>query len=130
MFHRLSLHTSFAVIELALACAGVGTAFAAGDAAVGKRLYDQTCLGCHGDANTPGTTGPSLVNLLGRKAGSSATGVVSRANAEAGIVWDEQTLDEYLSAPSEKIHGTIMPVSVRDPGMRADLIAYLKTMTK
>jgi cytochrome c len=100
------------------------------DAAAGKQVYDKTCLGCHGDATTPGANGPSLVNLIGRKAGSSATGVVSRANAEAPIVWNETTLDQYLSSPSEKIHGTIMPVSVKDAGVRANLIAYIKTMTK
>jgi cytochrome c len=103
-------------------------AAAQGDAAAGKKLYAMTCVGCHGDAKTAPTTGPALVGIIGRKAGASATGVISRANVESGIVWDEKTLDQYLASPSEKIHGTIMPVGVKNPKERADLIAYLKAM--
>jgi cytochrome c len=103
---------------------------AEGDAAAGKKRYQTACLGCHGDDRTAPTTGPSLVNIMGRKAGSVASGVVSRANVESGIVWDEQNLDQFLASPSEKIHGTIMPIGVRNPKERADLIAYLKTLKK
>jgi cytochrome c len=110
--------------------AWTGAAHAQGDPVAGKKRYQMTCLGCHGDAATPPTTGPSLVNIIGRKAGSGASGVISRASAEAGIVWDEKTLDQYLASPENKIHGTIMPIGVRDPAQRADLIAYLKTMKK
>lgn len=112
-----------------LAMAAVASlARADGDAAAGKKLYSMTCVGCHGDAKTPPTTGPVLVGIIGRKAGASATGVISRANVESGIVWDEKTLDQYLASPSEKIHGTIMPIGVKNPKERADLIAYLKAM--
>jgi cytochrome c len=103
-------------------------AAAQGDAAAGKKLYSMTCVGCHGDAKTPPTTGPVLVGIIGRKAGASATGVISRASVESGIVWDDKTLDQYLASPSEKIHGTIMPIGVKNPKERADLIAYLKAM--
>jgi cytochrome c len=113
---------------LTLVAGLTGTALAQGDAAAGKKLYQATCVGCHGDAKTAPTTGPSLAGLIGRKAGTSAGGVISRANTESRIVWDEKTLDQYLAAPSEKIHGTIMPIGVKNPKERADLIAYLKTM--
>lgn len=103
-------------------------AAAEGDAAAGQKLYRATCIGCHGDAKTAPTTGPSLAGLIGRKAGTSAGGVISRANTESRIIWDEKTLDQYLASPSEKIHGTIMPIGVKDPKERADLIAYLKSM--
>ena len=107
-----------------------GTAQAEGDPVAGKKRYQMTCLGCHGDDRMASTTGPSLVNIIGRKAGSVASGVISRASAESGIVWDEQNLDQFLASPSEKIHGTIMPIGVRNPKERADLIAYLKTLKK
>ena len=74
--------------------------------------------------------GPSLVNVIGRKAGADASGVISRGTAESGIVWDEKTLDEYLASPKQKIHGTVMPVGVKDAQERANLIAYLKTLKK
>lgn len=110
--------------------AWAGAAQAEGDPVAGKKRYQTTCLGCHGDDHMASTTGPSLVNIIGRKAGSIASGVISRASAESGIVWDEQNLDQFLASPSEKIHGTIMPIGVRDPKERADLIAYLKTLKK
>jgi len=103
-------------------------AVAQGDPAAGQKLYSMTCVGCHGDAKTPATTGPTLVGIIGRKAGASAGGVISRANVESGIVWDEKTLDQYLASPSEKIHGTIMPIGVKNPKERIDLIAYLKSL--
>jgi cytochrome c len=107
-----------------------GAARAEGDAVAGKKRYQMTCLGCHGDDRMAPTTGPSLVNLIGRKAGSAASGVISRAAAESGIVWDENNLDQFLASPSEKIHGTIMPIGVKNPKERADVVAYLKTLKK
>jgi cytochrome c len=105
-------------------------AHAQADAAAGKKRYDSLCRGCHGDAKTAPTVGPSLVNVIGRKAGADASGVISRGTAESGIVWDEKTLDEYLASPKQKIHGTVMPVGVKDAQERANLIAYLKTLKK
>jgi cytochrome c2 len=100
---------------------------AEGNAAIGRTLYERRCLGCHGDANTPNAQGPSLVGVVGRKAGSSG-GATSRALSESGIVWDEATLRQYLAAPGDKVHGTIMPVGTQRPQDREDLIAYLKTL--
>jgi cytochrome c2 len=105
-----------------------GPAQAEGNAAIGRTLYERRCLGCHGDANTPNAQGPSLVGVVGRKAGSSGGGATSRALAESGIVWDEATLKQYLAAPGDKVHGTIMPVGTQRPQDREDLIAYLKSL--
>jgi cytochrome c2 len=117
---------------LAVAVAGSvlapGPAQAEGNAAIGRTLYERRCLGCHGDANTPNAQGPSLVGVVGRKAGSSGGGATSRALSESGIVWDEAALRDYLAAPGDKVHGTIMPVGTRRPQDREDLIAYLKTL--
>jgi cytochrome c2 len=118
-----------AALGVALACA-CAAAHAQGDAAAGKKRYDSVCVGCHGDAKTAPTTGPSLANIIGRKAGADASGVISRANVESGIVWNEKNLDEYLASPAQKIHGTVMPVGVKDAKERANLIAYLKTLKK
>jgi cytochrome c len=104
------------------------TAQAEGSAAIGRTLYERRCLGCHGDANTPNAQGPSLVGVVGRQAGISGGGATSRALSESGIVWDEATLRQYLAAPGDKVHGTIMPVGTQRPQDREDLIAYLKTL--
>ena len=48
--------------------------------------------------------------------------------SEANFVWTETVLDEYLAAPSNKVHGTIMPIGISSAQDRADLIAYIKTL--
>jgi cytochrome c2 len=101
---------------------------AEGNAAIGRTLYERRCLGCHGDANTPNPQGPSLVGVVGRKAGTAGGGATSRALSESGILWDEAALQEFLAAPGDKVHGTIMPVGTARPQDREDLIAYLKSL--
>ena len=118
--------TGLCVASLLLAVAI--PARAEGDAAAGRKLYQNKCLSCHGDVKTKGTLGPSLVGIIGRKASDSGDGTKSRAMSEADFVWSETVLDEYLAAPSNKVHGTIMPIGISRPQDRADLIAYIKTM--
>ncbi|MGQ0577946.1 MAG: c-type cytochrome [Betaproteobacteria bacterium] len=103
-------------------------AFAAGDAALGRMLYQRTCFGCHGDKETVQNVGPSLVGVLGRRAGTVAGTPYSRKLYEAAIVWDEKSLNRYLASPWDAVHGTIMPVGVHDPRQRDDIIAYLQTL--
>jgi len=104
------------------------TARAEGDAAAGRKIYQNKCLSCHGDAKTKGTLGPSLAGIIGRHASEAGEGTTSRAMSEADFVWTETALDEYLAAPSNKVHGTIMPIGVSRAQDRDDLIAYIKTM--
>jgi cytochrome c len=104
------------------------TAHAEGDAAAGRKLYQNKCLSCHGDAKTKGTLGPSLAGIIGRQASEAGQGTTSRAMSEADFVWTETALDEYLAAPSSKVHGTIMPIGISRAQDRDDLIAYIKTM--
>jgi cytochrome c len=102
-------------------------AVAQGNAAAGKTVYDRRCVGCHGDAKRAATQGPTLVGLMGRKAGAVG-GTTSRALSESGIVWSDATLQQYLASPGDKVHGTIMPVGTQNPKERDDLIAYIKSM--
>jgi cytochrome c len=101
---------------------------AAGNAISGKEIYQNRCLGCHGGGGTENTLGPSLVGIIGRKAGTGDSGVHSRAMTESGIRWDETSLRIFLAAPTKTLRGTNMPVSVDDAGEIDDLIAYLKTL--
>jgi cytochrome c len=101
---------------------------AAGDAAAGRTFYQNKCLSCHGDAKTKGTVGPSLVGIIGRKAGEAVGGTTSRAMSEADFVWTEAALNEFLASPGAKVHGTIMPVGIQNEQDRENLIAYIKSM--
>jgi len=44
------------------------------------------------------------------------------------LVWDEQTLDTYLTDPAKAVPGTSMMVKLPNAQDRADIIAYLKTI--
>jgi cytochrome c len=73
--------------------------------------------------------GPNLHGLFGRKAGSVPGFNYSPALKASKIVWNAQTLDQFLAAPAQKVPGTRMPMKVTDPAKRAALIAYLKAET-
>jgi cytochrome c2 len=121
-----------AAVLVALAMSGLlsrpQSASAEGDAAQGRKAYQRWCIGCHGDKETVQSVGPSLVGLLGRRAGTVGGTPYARNLYEANIVWDEKSLHRYLASPADEVHGTIMPIGVHDPRERNDIIAYLKTL--
>jgi len=103
-------------------------AYAGGDPTQGRKVYERWCIGCHGDRETVQSMGPSLVGLLGRRAGTVAGTRYAKNLYEANIVWDEKSLQRYLASPTDEVHGTIMPISVHDPRDLDDITAYLKTL--
>lgn len=95
----------------------------------GRRIFEARCVSCHESAPpSTATLGPSLVGIVGRKAGTGASGVHSRALAESGIVWTRSSLRRFLSDPGREVPGTIMPVRVEDPKVLDDLLNYLETL--
>ncbi len=53
------------------------------------------------------------------------------AFGETGAVWDEATLDVFLTSPGMLVKGTKMGFpGLRDAPQREDLIAYLKSVAK
>jgi len=103
----------------------------AGDPALGEKVFKK-CKACHVAAEEKHKTGPHLVNIMGRAAGS-AEGYkkYSGAMKESGIVWDEATLDAYLEAPKKYIKGTRMAFAgLKKAEDRANVIAYLKQFSQ
>ncbi len=98
-------------------------AFAAGDAVHGAKVY-QDCMICH--ALDKNEIGPRHRNAFGSKAGSVPDYSYSAALKASGIVWDETTLDRWLTDPPAFVPGTKMTFSVDDAQDRADVIAFLK----
>ena len=98
-----------------------------GDPTRGEQIYHR-CQGCHSiDANR---VGPRHAGLFGRHAGSLDDYSYSDAMRASGVVWNETTLDQFLTAPRKFIPGTKMPFAgIPDAQERADLIAYLKKAT-
>ena len=136
----MTLRHSFlhALVLSLLAGPGTGNPAAAqdqpaGDLDRGKTYFQATCAICHTASLGPGNTvivkqGPSLVGVLGRRAGFGLGFNYTKALADSGVVWDAATLNRFLTSPTTTIPGTTMPMPVPDASNRLDVIAYLSTL--
>jgi len=123
---------------LAAACLFITTpsfALANGHAAEGERLFRTLrCLGCH-EIGPEGRNkvGPHLNEIIGRPAASIEGFRYSHtmvAQAEAGLVWQEDTLRAFLANPSEFIPRTRMAFrGVRKEEDITELLIFLGTLT-
>ena len=131
MKSKLSMAAAAALIALGAAAAAVpGRQAEAADAAAGERVFKK-CVACHVVDEEKHKTGPHLVGVMGREAGSLADfKKYSKALKESGIVWDEPTLDAYLEAPRKVVKGGTMAFAgLKKAKDRADVIAYLRTFS-
>ena len=124
----------FAMAALLGASAACATAAGGleGNAANGRELFvANSCPACHGVR--PGDNsmvGPSLFGVVGRQAGTAPSLLGASENLKNyGVTWSAETLDEFLTDPDAKVPGTPMVGMLADPQQRADVIAYLFTLT-
>jgi len=101
------------------------------DAARGERMY-RACAPCHTLEPDRNMTGPSLSGLWNRKAGSLPSFQrYSPALKSAGVIWNDDTLDEWIKDPQHFIPGSTMTFpGLKDGRQRADLLAFLKEATQ
>lgn len=113
---------------LSFAALAAGSARAA-DAAAGAKTFGTFCNSCHSaDAPPQNKQGPSLLGVVGRKAGSIADFHYSKAMKASGKVWTPAALDAYLTAPQQVVPGASMNFrGLTDPATRANVVAYLAT---
>ena len=105
---------------------------AKGDAANGKEVFMASgCPACHGVTKEDNSkVGPNLVGVVGRKAGTTPSLLGPSENLKKyGVTWSAETLDEFLVNPNAKVPGTAMAGILTDPQQRADVIAFLSTLT-
>lgn len=106
-------------------------ALAPGDPISGAKIYER-CFACHSIDRD--RTGPRHVGLFGRVAGTIPDFPYSTAMKKAGaagLVWSDVTLDKFLENPLKYLPGTRMGYAgIKDGQERADLIAYLKKVTR
>ncbi len=97
-----------------------------GDAASGQKTFNH-CAQCHKLEAGKNSIGPSLNNVLGRKAGTAVGYTYSVAMKTYGVVWDAQRVSDYIENPRAKVVGTKMSYAgMKKPQDRANVVAYIK----
>ncbi|MEM9014349.1 MAG: c-type cytochrome [Pseudomonadota bacterium] len=88
------------------------------------------CAICHSvREDGPVLIGPHLVGVYGATAGTRGDFAYSQALRQSGLVWNDAALDAYIRSPQTAIRGNRMAyVGEADPAVRAEIIAYLKTL--
>jgi cytochrome c len=76
------------------------------------------------------TSGRVIAAYFGRKAASLPDYDYSDALKSANIVWNEETLDKWLTDPQAVAPGAKMFFHLDNPQDRADVIAYPKDRAK
>jgi len=102
-----------------------------GDAKRGKTIYNR-CRACHllTEEERP-RQGPTLFQIFGRQAGTVKGSMrTSKALSEAGFVWTEEKLDEWLTSPRTFLPGNTMNfLGLKKEKDRKDLMAFLRQAT-
>ena len=104
------------------------TLWSAGSAQRGEELFQRTCTGCHALDNEK--EGPRLRGVFGRASGAVPGFPYSEGLKKARVVWDEKLLDQWLTDTESVSQANDMAFRLEDAGARADIIAYLKTLSK
>jgi len=103
---------------------------AAGDENRGEQVFNQ-CKPCHSLEVGKNGVGPTLHGLFGRKAGTVPDYNYSAAMKNSGVVWNEDTLKQYLADPHKFIPGEKMIFAgIKNEEQLNDLIVYLREATQ
>jgi cytochrome c len=124
MSRLLAAALSGVLLLLACLLPCVARSEAAGDPARGRQIFEKRCTGCH--ALEQNREGPRLQGVFGRTSGTVPGYPYSPELIKAAIVWDESSLDRWLSGPDILVPGTNMDFHVPKPEERRDLISLLK----
>ena len=121
---HLPMHLLLVAVTLPLGSWAASPGPTSQDVRKGEAVYSR-CVACHTLQHD--MVGPRHCGLFGRTAGAVAGFDYSPAMRASRIVWNEKTLDRFLSDPMKAIPGTSMTYSgIPDRDERAALIAWLK----
>ena len=102
--------------------ANVGRSTLAGDPERGRAVFEKRCTGCHSLERN--IEGPRLGSVYGRPMASVAGFPYSAALKNVHGVWNEQTLDLWLTDPDTLVSGSNMDFRVPKAQERQDLISF------
>jgi cytochrome c len=96
----------------------------------GQKQFNK-CRSCHTlYEGEMALIGPNLYTVFGRKSGSYPGYTFSEAMRGHNVVWDYDTLNDYLAAPQVVVKGTKMGfMGLKSETDRRDLIAYIRVET-
>jgi cytochrome c len=103
------------------------------DLAAASKQFLNSCGVCHTvEPKAEIRQGPNLETAFGRAAGTLAefptfTDALKKAGA-GGLVWNEETLDKWITNAAEFVPGSSMPYSQPDAAKRKLIVAYLKSL--
>lgn len=111
--------------------APVTAKLAEADPEKGRIFFNENCIYCHyRDPNHGRKEGPNLWGVVGREKASMRDAPSSKVLREWGGVWTYEDLNTYLYGPTFTKPGGLMEVpGIPDDSTRADLIAYLRTLS-
>jgi cytochrome c len=92
----------------------------------GRELVGRRCAGCHAVDSVKAA--PPLRGVFGRAAGRDPQFPYSDALKGSRVIWDEETLDRWLTNPESVVPGNDMAFRLDKAAERADIIAYLKEL--
>ena len=97
----------------------------------GRIFFKENCTHCHYDEPNKGRNyGPNLWGVVGREKASLKESPYSKVLREWGGLWSYEDLNTYLYGPTLTKPGGLMEVpSIPDDNTRAELIAYLRTLS-
>lgn len=93
----------------------------------GQDLFERRCTGCH--SLDEARSGPRLRGVFGRAAGSDPGYPYSAALKSSHLTWNESTLDRWLTDSEALVPGSDMAFRVFKGDERAEIIAYLKSLS-
>ncbi len=119
---------------------GAGAASAEGDVKKGEKFFKK-CKQCHSLEEGKKKIGPSLFQIVDKKAGTTPKFKYSKSYVEAGekgLVWTEENLIGYLENPKKWLAAFLevkkvkskMVVKYKKQKDRENVVAYLKSLQK
>lgn len=124
-------HAAFLPVFLSALAFLATLAAARADTPDQQMVFNNACRTCHSMKEGDNRLGPSLAGVVRRKAGTLPGYPFSPSMQNAGVTWDETTLDKFIANPDAVVSGNKMKpfTGISDAGQRQAIIAFLKSIS-